>query len=101
MKKVNYRHGDVLIIAVNEIPDKAIKQNDLTLARGEQTGHHHTIVEGMGERLIFNDEMYLRIQSDIAKIDHPEHGLKTLIKGNYKIKIRRQWQEDGWYKVID
>lgn len=101
MEKNNFRHGDVIIAAVDTIPAEAVKQNDLTLAEGEQTGHHHSIVEGLGERLIFDDKMYLRIQSDIAKIDHPEHGLKTLTKGDYEIKIRQEWQEDGWAKVVD
>jgi hypothetical protein len=98
---MNYRHGDVIILEIPAIPTEAKKEKGLTLAYGEATGHHHTIVEGEGSIFRYDEKMYLRITSKIAKIDHPEHGLKTLEKGDYEIDIQQEWKEDGWTKVID
>ena len=98
--KNNYRHGDVVIIK-SIMPKNAIDKKHGTLAEGEVTGHFHKIVNGDASVFQFNNEMYLRVKSDIAKIDHPEHGLKDIAKGDYKIKIHKTWQEDGWTKVID
>ena len=57
-----YRHGDVLISPVEEIPDHAVKQPDLVLARGEVTGHAHRVeTDGMAELYEHETVLYLRI----------------------------------------
>lgn len=99
--KDSYRHGDLVIKPCTKIPEKAEKQKHLTLAEGEATGHSHTIVEGKAIHFRFDDKIYLRIQSKIAKIDHPEHGLRELPKGDYEVDIQKEWKEMGWSKVVD
>ncbi len=96
-----YRHGDLIIKPISKIPTEAIQQDNLRLAEGEATGHHHTVVEGEAIHSRFNDKIYLKVLSKIAKIDHPEHGLRTLSRGEYEIDIQQEWEEDGWAKVID
>lgn len=41
---VMIQQGDVIVVRVLGIKGK--KLNHLTLAKGEATGHHHTITEG-------------------------------------------------------
>lgn len=96
-----YRHGDLIIKPIKLIPKNAEKQKDLTLAWGEATGHHHTIVAGDAIHLRFDDKIYLKVLSKIARIDHPEHGLRILNRGEYEIDIQQEWKEEGWAKVID
>lgn len=102
MKKKNaFRQGDVLIVPTKAVPKKAEKQGHLVLAEGEFSGHSHRIVEGKAELFKFNEKMYLKVLSKIAKITHEEHGLRTLDRGTYEIDIQQEWKEDGWTKVID
>lgn len=96
-----YRHGDLVIKPVQAIPTEAVKQKTLTLAEGEATGHHHTVVSGNAVHFKFDDKIYLRVLSEIAEIDHQEHGKRELLKGDYEIDIQQEWKEDGWAKVID
>ena len=100
MEKKNYRHGDV-VIKQAAIPAQANKVEHLILAEGEATGHNHAIVSGIAEHLRWNEKIYLRVISDVAEIDHPEHGRRTLNRGEYEIDIQQEWKEDGWTKVID
>lgn len=103
MKKPNYRHGDVLIRRVQELPQGLTRHKDLTLAYGEATGHHHTVIEGQAVqyRDAASGGIWLEVLSDTAVIDHPEHGRGCLDRGVYEIDIQQGWQEDGWTKVID
>ena len=101
MQKNCFRHGDLIIKPVAEIPKEAERQNHLTLAEGEATGHHHSVVEGQAVHFRFDGKIYLRVISEIAKIDHPEHGLRELPQGEYEVDIQQEWKEDGWAKVID
>lgn len=96
----NYRHGD-LIIRPATIPVQATEQPTLRLVEGEATGHHHSIVSGDAIHFRFNDKIYLRVRSDICKIDHPEHGPGELPQGDYEIGIKQEWKETGWTKMLD
>lgn len=100
MTRKSYRHGDVVIKPTKD-RIQGEKQKHLVLAEGEATGHSHRVVEGKAELFKYNEKTYLRVLSKIAKIDHEEHGLRTLAKGDYEIDIQQEWKEDGWAKVID
>lgn len=99
--KNNYRHGDVILKRAAIIPDNATKKTHLVLAEGESTGHLHEIKGGKAELYEFNETLYLKVISDIAKLDHPEHGCRELPRGIYEIDIQKEWSEDGWENVID
>ena len=83
------QQGDVLIQSVSEIKGK--KLNHLTLAKGEATGHHHTITEGDAELFEHEGTMFLRVNSKEAILTHQEHGAITIPKGDYKIGIVREF----------
>jgi hypothetical protein len=82
------QQGDVL---VKSGKIKGIKLNHLTLAQGEKTGHHHTITEGDAELYEDNGVLFLRVNSDEAKLTHQEHDTVTIPKGDWEIGIVREY----------
>lgn len=87
-----YRHGDVLVSAVVELPAGAEKQTHLVLAEGEMTGHSHRIAEpGSAELFRFEAEMYLRVTAPAATLVHDEHGPISLPAGVYRVWRQREY----------
>ncbi len=94
-----YRHGDVLVIKTDKI--KGQKLNNLILAKGEMTGHAHTIKEGEAELYDNQGTLFLRVISDTATLGHEEHKAIELTKGDYQISIQREYEPEGWRNVSD
>ena len=111
-----YRQGDVLLLKVDEIPEKAIKgeKEDLAiLAYGEKTGHMHAIKSKDVDRYIENNNIYIEICNTVIL----SHGLKKEIEskvevgrdhapvkippGNYKIIIQREYTPEKIRRVVD
>jgi hypothetical protein len=87
-----YRHGDVLVAEVSNIPEGAEKQTHLVLAEGEATGHAHRIAEaGSAELFQIGGEMYLRVVKSTATLIHQEHGPIVLEQGNYRVWRQREY----------
>ena|SRR5579884_3535791 len=87
-----YRHGDVLVAAVDAIPTDAVKRPHLVLAEGELTGHAHRIAEpGSAELFQHGSEMFLHVRTSTATLMHEEHGPITLPTGNYRIWRQREY----------
>lgn len=84
-----YQQGDVLIKSTKEIKGKRL--NHLTLARGEVTGHHHTITSGNAELYEHEGTLFLRVKSKEAELTHQEHNSITIPKGDYEIGIVREY----------
>lgn len=84
-----YQQGDVLLTKVTEI--KGEKLNHLTIAKGEATGHHHTITEGEAELYEHEGTMFLKVKSNKATLTHQEHGAVVLPKGDYRVGIVREF----------
>lgn len=83
------QQGDVCIFKVDNI--KGNKLEHLTLAKGEKTGHHHTITEGDAELYEENGILYLRVNSKEATLTHQEHKSIVIGKGDYKIGIVQEY----------
>ena len=84
-----YQQGDVIVEPIT-LKIKGKKLNHLTLARGEVTGHHHTITKGDAKLYEHEGTLFLKVNSDEAELTHQEHDVVVLPKGDYKI---RQVQE--------
>ena len=95
------QQGDVIITKVTAVKGK--KLNHLTLAKGEATGHHHTITEGEAELYEQNGKLYLHIESDSATLTHQEHHAVEIPKGDYVIGIVREkdWLSEEVRNVRD
>ena len=86
---IMWQQGDVIIIKVSEVKGK--KLNHLTLAKGEATGHHHTITQGDAELYEYEGTMFLRVNSEKAVLTHQEHDTIVIPKGDYQINIVREY----------
>ena len=86
-----YQQGDVLIQQIIEIPLKALKKEGKILAKGELTGHCHTITKGDADLYEYEGTLFLRINSNTAELTHPEHKTIVLPKGDFEIKRIREY----------
>tara|TARA_B100000315_G_scaffold255014_1_gene297310 strand:- start:718 stop:1038 length:321 start_codon:yes stop_codon:yes gene_type:complete len=100
--KKAYRQGDVILICDAKIPEEKRKLCHSVLAEGEVTGHKHQVTEGDVE--LYEDVVggiYLKVFSLDAKITHEEHGLIKLPKGDYEVRIQREYDPIEDRYVID
>ena len=84
---MNYQHGDVLIRGITSLPDGLTKlgENDVVVAEGEQTGHHHRV---QGQVALYerpNKTMVMEVKHMPAFIFHEEHKPIEIIPGVYEI----------------
>jgi len=90
----NYRHGDVDIKSIDKLPENLKKQDNLTLALGEVTGHHHTLVcdkPNMVFVLVDSDgTKYIDAKEDCI-LTHQEHETIKIEKGMYVVKIEQEY----------
>lgn len=97
------RQGDVLLLRTNAIPAHLKKTKTNTLALGEATGHHHTV---MGDGVVgFADNEdslpdFLSVQKE-ATLVHQEHDPITLPKGKYRKVIQVEYTPAGIRNVAD
>ena len=97
-----YAHGDLLIIpsalAVTGKPEP-VEGGRTILARGETTGHYHSIDARLGRLYRFRpDDMpsglsigLLVIDEDGARLEHQEHAPIALDPGTYEVRRQREY----------
>lgn len=94
MKSFMARQGDVLIQRVRGKAKGGPVQAEhgrLILARGEATGHHHSIPANAGTLTL--DEggvMYLTID-ELTAVEHQEHAAIPLEPGVYRVTRQREY----------
>ncbi len=93
-----YRQGDVLIVPVEAIPEKArpIGREDgrAVVARGEATGHAHAIEAE--EAALFRDPAlmatFMRVRGDAAvALVHEDHAAIMIPPGTYQVVRQREY----------
>jgi hypothetical protein len=99
-----YRQGDVLLKQVKTIPKDAkvteTENGRLILARGESTGHSHTVCAIDGTLFIADDRLYLRTD-DGCELVHQEHAPIHIDTGNYEVIIQREYSPQEIRRVQD
>lgn len=97
-----WRHGDVLIEAVTEIPGGARPRPVAVLATGEATGHCHRVEDPRTARLFdAGGTGYLEVTADFATIVHEEHRPITLPRGFYRFWQQREYTPQAIRTVVD
>lgn len=96
------RQGDVLYVPVDRIPDGAKLEDTKTVAYGEATGHHHTMVEvdGKAEVYTLEDQMFAKVEGDVV-VTHQEHNELIVEEGIYEIRIQREYTPEDIRRVLD
>ena len=90
------RQGDVFFFATTEEQKECNKSNGkITIALGEHSGHHHTVVPMTAETKIFSqlegshpsfddkDFVEILVKDGDAVVRHEDHGAIILSPGNY------------------
>ena len=88
-----FRQGDVLLMPVAEMPrGRQVEPEDgrLVLARGEATGHHHSVAARDGELVDAAEGVFLQIMAP-TPLEHQEHGAITLQPGAYRVLRQREY----------
>jgi hypothetical protein len=104
-EKLKLQQGDVLIYQLDEDVEKKATEslNHKTLAEGEATGHHHSIVSGVAKLFMINSILHAKVESDEAVLRHQEHDEIKLPKGNFRIGIVQEYDhfEEEARRVAD
>lgn len=103
-----YRQGDVVLIRTDTIPDHgttvAREHGRLVLQHGEVTGHAHAIHDTDVELLTHEqlEDRFLRVLAD-GGVDllHEEHAPVHLPKGDYIVRIQREYSPEAIRRVAD
>lgn len=95
------RQGDILLVPVSDIPNKRRdrvrrkKDDDIILAEGEVTGHHHRIPgTGTTSVTVYDDgsNKHIRVRDDDGvSLAHEEHDTLTIPKGDYRVENQREY----------
>ncbi|MEM6282959.1 MAG: hypothetical protein AAF787_12245, partial [Chloroflexota bacterium] len=97
-----YRHGDVIVASVDELPKEAEKREGVTLAYGESTGHSHRIADPTtAETFLYEGLLYLRVIAPVAELIHEEHKTITLPQGIYRVWQQREYTPQAIRTVYD
>jgi hypothetical protein len=99
------RQGDVLLERVARHPKNlttvAAESGRLILARGEATGHHHSVDARVATLAL--DEggvMYLTVE-ELTEVQHQEHAPIALAPAIYKITRQREYTPTELRSVAD
>ena len=90
------RHGDLMIKRVDLIPSDAKQTDNMTLALGEATGHHHTL-QGNCQVYQQGETKFVKAESDTV-LTHQEHDTVKIENGLYKVDIEQEY--DPFEKII-
>lgn len=88
-----WRHGDVIVAAVESIPEDAPRRPAAILAWGEATGHSHRIADARTAEVFDGGDAFgfLRVTADTALLVHDEHKPITLPRGTYRFWQQREY----------
>lgn len=98
-----HRQGDILFIKTETgIPQDTKEQKDGIVAKGEVTGHHHRIGDGVKAALFVaaNMSAWIRVKQK-TDILHEEHNTVTLPVGEWEVRRQREYEPGGWRQVKD
>lgn len=100
-----YRHGDLLIRQIEELPKGLKKAQDKTLAYGEVTGHSHRFEDlSTVEVFLVNGELKKYLQVNMpSPLIHEEHKRIIIEPGMYEIINEREYsyEDAALKKVVD
>jgi hypothetical protein len=89
-----YRQGDVLLEAVDQIPSEARQETArarIIVAHGEATVHHHSLNASAADWWkTADDQQFIEVKRP-ANLEHQEHAPITLQPGRYRVVRQREY----------
>jgi hypothetical protein len=97
-----WRHGDVLISAIEDIPKDAVDGKVDTLSWGGFSGRNHRFEDPQTAEMYEKDgELFIRVLADQARLINEEHVALTLFKGNYRFWFQREYSPEAIRRIFD
>ena len=97
-----WRHGDVLIAAIEAVPTEAHAISTSILAHGEHTGHSHRIADPSSAKLWqIGETIYMQVLTPTAQLVHEEHATIELPRGFYRVWGQREYTPKAVVRVSD
>lgn len=97
-----FRHGDILLQRIDEVPAEASKLRHTVIAASQTTGHKHKIAEPRTCRLYsFGTEQVLEVFAERASLVHPEHDTIVLEQGVYRVWRQREFIRGTSRTIVD
>ncbi len=97
-----WRHGDVMIAQVEEVPQNARRLPNAVLAYGEVTGHSHRVEDPKTVAMFSSGgEMFMTVLADHAAIIHEEHLRIEVPRGTYRVWQQREYTPRAIVRVSD
>jgi hypothetical protein len=97
-----WRQGDIFIAEVKQIPPGATPLPHVILAHGEVTGHSHRLENSATGALYSADnEFFLEVFGEGARVVHDEHGPIPLEIGLYRVWRQREYTPERIVIVRD
>lgn len=97
------RQGDVLLVPVDEMPEGSTVTSEdgrLILARGEATGHHHSVADRDAALVQAAEGVFLHIMAP-TPLEHPQHAPIRLEPGAYRVVTQREYTPQEILRVRD
>ena len=102
------RQGDVLLVPVEiDPPANVIKQTEVILAEGEQTGHAHRLTGAEVWEWEQDGQRYVRVAgSEMGSLKHEDHDPKPVAvvvpETTYRVVPQQEWDlSEQWRRIID
>lgn len=97
-----YRHGDVLISRIANLPTGVQPRQGVILAHGELTGHSHRLQQPHAVQLwTQGSNLFLEVKATNATLVHEEHQAIVLPQGFYRVWRQREYRPDAYIEVMD
>jgi hypothetical protein len=97
-----WRQGDVFIAPVAAVPKGAKSRPGGVLVEGELTGHSHRVADPRTAQVFqAGEDLFLRVDGDLATIIHQEHGPIALRRGLYRVWGQREYSPQAIRRVVD
>jgi len=121
-----YRQGEILFIKTTlskvikeELQQRMRKKSDNVIREGEVSGHMHEVVGG--DLMVLPQSKYISARNEdtstneyvtlpdgemfvtsdgSVEIRHPEHASLKLAKGDYVVRIQREYDENSKYRQV-
>lgn len=103
MKQI--RQGDVFLRKVDAIPEDVqelvAEDGRLILARGEATGHHHSVDAQQARLCQVKQQMFLMVTARMLQLIHQEHAPLAIPEGIYEVIRQREYTPAEIRRVAD
>lgn len=97
-----YRHGDVLLRSLSQLPRNVQWRSGAILAHGEMTGHSHRLDCPDAIQLwASGNTLFLEVKNTGVQLVHEEHQPIELPPGFYQVWRQREYRPDAYVEVSD